>query len=116
MTADQIASLWRPERRVATLNTDALDWIKDLEDARHLKKQAEQIEQAAKDHLARLLLDADEGAIDGKTVVTWREQKGREYVDLTSMRNAEPDLVAIYTKQQQPVRVMRTVKQKGKPE
>ena len=116
MTSDQIASLWRPERRVATLTTDALDWIRDLEDARHLKKQAEQIEQAAKDHLARLLLDADEGAIDGQTVITWREQKGRDYVDISALRSAEPDLVARFTKQQQPVRVMRTVKQKGKPE
>lgn len=113
MTADQIASLWRPERRVAALAVDALDWIRDLEDARNLKRQAEQIEQAARDHLARLLLDADEGEINGQTVITWREQKGREYVDVAAMRSAEPDVVARFTKQQQPVRVMRTVKQKG---
>ncbi len=113
MSADQIASLWRIERRATDLPPDAIDWVRDLEEARALKKQADTIEQAAKDHLARLLLDADEGRIDGRTVITWREQAGRESVDLKSLRSDQPDLVAQYTTQSAPVRVMRTVKPKG---
>jgi predicted phage-related endonuclease len=114
MTADQIASLWRTERRAVALPSDAIDWVRDLEEARALKKQAETIEQAAKDHLARLLLDADEGQIDGQTVITWREQAGRESVDLKGLRLDQPDLIAKYTTTGNPVRVMRTAKAKGK--
>ena len=114
MTADQIASLWRTERKAVDLPADALDWVRDLEEARALKKQADTIEQAAKDHLARLLLDADEGRIDGHTVITWREQAGRETVDIKSLRIDQPDLIAKYTTTSNPVRVMRTVKVKGK--
>jgi predicted phage-related endonuclease len=114
MSADQIASLWRTQRRVIDLPADAIDWVRDLEEARALKKQADTIEQAAKDHLARLLLDADEGRIDGQSVITWREQAGRETVDVKSLRIDQPDLVATYTRTSDPVRVMRTVKAKGK--
>jgi predicted phage-related endonuclease len=114
MSADQIASLWRTERRAIALPADAIDWVRDLEEARALKKQAETIEQAAKDHLARLLLDADEGQIDGQTVITWREQAGRESVDIKTLRIDQPDLIAKYTTTGNPVRVMRTAKAKGK--
>jgi len=114
MTADQIASLWRTQRRATDLPADAIDWVRDLEEARALKSQADTIEKAAKDHLARLLLDADEGRIDGHTVITWREQAGRESVDMKSLRSDHTDLVAQYTTQSSPVRVMRTVKAKGK--
>jgi predicted phage-related endonuclease len=114
MTADQIASLWRTVRRATDLSPDAIEWVRDLEEARALKKQADSIEQAAKDHLARLLLDADEGRINGQTVITWREQAGRESVDIKSLRLDQPDLIAQYTQKSAPVRVMRTVKPKGK--
>jgi len=114
LSHEQIAGLYRPTRTTTELPADALDWVRDLEEARDLRRQADTIEEAAKDHLARLLLDATDGQINGQTVVTWREQAGRESIDTKSLRVDHPDLISGYIKQGAPIRVMRTNKVKGK--
>jgi len=113
LSAEQIAGLYQPTMRIADLPLAALDWIRDLDEARDLKKQADMIETAARDHLARLLLDADAGAIDGKTVVTWKQQAGRQTVDMKTLRAEHTALIDGYTTQGEPFRVMRTVKEKA---
>jgi predicted phage-related endonuclease len=107
LSAEQIAGSWKQTPITRELNDDEFAWVRDLADARDLKRQAEQIEKAARDHLARVMLDASIATRDGSTVMTWKEQAGRETVDLASLRRDHPKLVAAYTQQQQPTRVMR---------
>lgn len=113
MNADQIASLVRPSPKSVEITSDQYDWIKELADARDLKKQAEQIEQAAKDHIARFMLDAEIATLNGTKVLTWKEQAGRSSLDVASLKQDHPDLVKAYTKQGSPSRVMRLSNTKG---
>lgn len=113
-SATAISTLFRAENRSVELGTDALMWIEALEDARKMGADAERLERDAKDHLARMLLDADTGTINGQTVITWKQQKGRATVDVARMREDHPDLVAAYEKEGSPFRVFRTTKGKKK--
>jgi hypothetical protein len=90
--------------------------VRELADARDLKRQAEQIEQAAKDHIARTMLDAEIATFDGRKVLTWREQAGRSSLDVARLRAAHPELVAEFTTQGSPSRVMRLSNTKGNTE
>ena len=107
LSAEQIADMWKPTPTVRELTVDEHSWVRDLADARDLKKQAETIEKAARDQLARIMLDAEIATLNGVTVLSWKEQAGRATVDLASLKQDHADLVATYTKQQQPIRVMR---------
>lgn len=113
MTAEQIADIVKPVDRTITLTSEQHEWVRELADARDLKRQAETIEQAAKDHIARFMLDATIATFDTRKVLTWREQAGRESVDVTRLRAEHPALVAEFTKQGQPSRVMRLSNTKG---
>lgn len=114
LTAEQIADMWKPQPITRELTVDEHSWVRDLADARDLKKQAETIEKAARDHLARVMLDAEIATFNGVNVLTWKEQAGRASLDVASLKHDHPDLVATYTKQQQPMRVMRISNTKGK--
>lgn len=105
--ADQIAALWRAEPKTCELPSEAAQWLHVLADARDLKQQAEQQEKTARDALARMLLDAEVGLLNGQQVVTWKEQAGRASLDESRLRTDHPDLCAEYEKQGKPFRVMR---------
>jgi len=107
-SSEQIADLWTSSPKVRELNRDEYSWVEDLAQARDMKRQSEQIEKCARDHIARIMLDAQIATVDGIQVLTWKEQAGRESVDMASLRHDHPDLVASYTKQSSPIRVMRT--------
>ena len=107
LTADQIADIVKPIDRSIELNSEQYDWVRELSDARDLKRQAEMIEQAAKDHIARFMLDATIATYDSRKVLTWKEQAGRASVDMASLRAAHPELISEFTQQGQPSRVMR---------
>ena len=107
-TSEQIADLWKSTPKVKELNSDEFAWVKDLIDARDMKRQSEQIEKCARDHIARIMLDAEIATVDGMNVLSWKEQAGRETVDLASLRRDHPDLVKTYTKQSSSIRVMRS--------
>jgi predicted phage-related endonuclease len=111
-SAEQIASLFKVESKQIELGADAIMWIEALNDARKMGADAEALEKNAKDHLARMLLDADTGTINGQVAVTWKQQKGRATTDVARMRQDHPDLVAQYEKQGSPFRVFRTTKGK----
>jgi predicted phage-related endonuclease len=113
MSVDQIAEMYRPQPIVREITADDYQWVRELADARELKRQAEQIEQAAKDHIARFMLDAEIATHNGTKVLTWREQAGRASVDVARLRAEHPDLIAAYTSQGQPSRVMRLSNTKG---
>jgi predicted phage-related endonuclease len=113
MNVDQIAAMYRPEPVVREITPDEYNWIKELADARDLKRQAEQIEQAARDHIARFMLNAEIATLNGTKVLTWREQAGRASLDVARLRAEQPDLCAAYMKQGEPSRVMRLSNTKG---
>ena len=113
-SAEQIATLFKVQPRTVELGGDALMWIEALNDARKLSAEAEALEKDAKDHLARMLLDAEVGTVNGEVAVTWKQQKGRATVDVARMRSSHPDLVAQYEKEGSPFRVFRTTKGKKK--
>jgi predicted phage-related endonuclease len=113
-TAEQIATLFTAQPKQVEIGADALMWVQTLEEARAMSAQAEALERNAKDHLARMLLDAEVGTINGEVAVTWKQQKGRATVDVARMRASHPDLVAQYEKEGSPFRVFRTTKGKEK--
>jgi len=113
MTAEQIADIVKPVERTISLTSDQYDWVRELADARDLKRQAETIEQAARDHIARFMLDATIATHESRKVLTWREQAGRDSLDVARLRAEHPALVAEFTKQGQPSRVMRLSNTKG---
>jgi hypothetical protein len=114
MSAEQIAAMYQPPKPVEQAITDEqYAWIKELADARDLKRQAEQIEKAAKDHIARFMLDSEIATHNGTKVLTWREQAGRASLDVARLREAHPELIAEFTSQGSPSRVMRLSNTKG---
>jgi len=114
MTVEQIAEMYRPPKPIErALTVDEYAWVRELADARDLKRQAEQLEQAAKDHIARTMLDAEIATFDGRKVLTWREQAGRSSLDVARLREAHPELVAEFMSQGSPSRVMRLSNTKG---
>lgn len=113
MSAEQIAGIVKPQPVSREITADEYGWVKELAEARDLKRQAEQIEKAARDHIARFMLDAEIATLNGTKVLTWREQAGRASLDVARLRAEHPDLVAAYTTQGEPSRVMRLSNTKG---
>lgn len=113
MTAEQIADIVKPVERTVALTSEQYDWVRELADARDLKRTAEIAEQVAKDHIARFMLDGTIATYDSRKVLTWKEQAGRETVDVTRLRAEHPALIAEFTRQGQPSRVMRLSNTKG---
>lgn len=107
LTADQIARLSPATEEPVEISSDALTWIATLEEARMMKKQGDFLEKEAKDHIARFLAGATRGTINGVPVVSWKEQKGRETVDVEEMRKQFPEIVEQFVKQGRSFRVMR---------
>jgi predicted phage-related endonuclease len=109
MTADQIAQLVTVTDDVVELGDNAMTWVATLEEGRQMKKQGEQLEKEAKDHLARMLLHASKGTINGQVMVTWKEQNGRAGINLKALTENHPEIVAQYERAGNPFRVMRLV-------
>lgn len=114
LTAEQIARLCEPTDEVKELDPSALNWVATLEEGRQMKKQGEQLEKEAKDHLARMLQSATYGSVNGVTVVSWKQQRGTAGFDLASFKEVFPELAQEYTRERNPFRVMRIVNKKQK--
>ena len=113
-TADQIAKWFRVEQSPVELMGDAEMYIEMLENARAMKKEADDAEREAKDQLARMLLGHDVGLIDGEKVITWKEQAGKTSLDVAGLRAEYPEIVAQFERAGSPFRVMRITKKKEK--
>lgn len=109
MTAEQIAMFAEPTEEPVELGEDALTWIATLEEARTMKRQGEFLEKEAKDHIARMLQGGTRGVVNGVPVVSWKEHKGKESLDVEALREAHPDLVAQFMRSGRSYRVMRLV-------
>jgi hypothetical protein len=112
-TADDIARIWRVEPTSVELDATVLDWVAQLEEARALSKQASDLEAKAKDALAQMLLGNEIGLLNGKQVVSWKQQAGKSSLDTVRLKAEHPELINEYQKQGSPYRVMRTHKPKG---
>jgi hypothetical protein len=107
LAAKHVASLNPGGAGQIELPADASRWVRQLQQARAMAKMAKLDEDEAKDALARALGGADEGTVDGQTVVTWREQSGRAGFDKAGFAADYPALLEKYTTVGKPFRVMR---------
>lgn len=108
MNADMIQRLIPiDEGKRIEADAELVDWISDLEQAKKMKKQAEEAEQFARDQIASRMRDAEYVMCDGITVLSWKQQKGRSRFDSDTFKANHPDLFAKYTVQGAPIRVMR---------
>ena len=92
------------------LPQEALGLIQQLEKTREVKKRAEDQEDTLKAEIGLLLQDADEGTINGSTVITWKNQN-RESFDSKTFEKEHPALFAKFRKTST-FRIMR-IKTKG---
>jgi predicted phage-related endonuclease len=109
MTADQIAKIVPVRDELIELGADALTWVATLDEARKMKKQGEQLEREAKDHLARMMQSATRGAVNGVPVVTWKQQNTAPSLDVSALKQDHAELVENYMKPRGSFRVMRIV-------
>lgn len=110
MDADAIAKAYRPATPSADLGEDGATLVEALSMYRQMKKDAETGENEIKDKIARLMLDAETGLVNGTPMVSWKETAGRESFDLKAFKAAHPDLVSQFMKRGAPYRTMRLLK------
>lgn len=115
-TPGELAEAWPDEGAVMDAPEVALEWIEKraflLASAKEMTEEADQIKQA----LGEYMLDAgvDTFTHEGRKLLTYKKQKGRESFDTAALKKDRPELVAEYTKQGADFLVMRTYKAKEK--
>lgn len=114
LDADQIATYFKATDKEVLLDDETMRWVIELENARRIKTDAEKAEKAAKDALAKVMLDATVGMYEGEPVISWKETAGREAFDAKAFEKAHPDLAQQFTKITASYRTMRLINKKGK--
>lgn len=109
MTADQVATMYPvKETRSITASDDLVNHIFDLETVRNQIRKLKEEQAELENVIARELQDADEVTDQhGFTMLTWRQQKGRQLFDTKGFAQAHPELFRQYSKEGSPFRVMR---------
>ena len=113
-TLGELAEAWPDEGAVMDAPEVALEWIEKraflLAAAKEMTDEADHIKQA----LGEYMLDAgvDTFTHEGRKLLTYKKQKGRESFDTAALKKDRPELVAEYTKQGADFLVMRTYKPK----
>lgn len=114
LDADQVATYFKATDREVEIDDELMRWVIELENARHNKTEAEKQEKAAKDMLAKAMLDATVAVFHGEPVLSWKETAGREAFDAKGFEKAHPDLAKQFTKITASYRTMRLINKKGK--
>ena len=110
----ELAEAWPDDAGVMDAPEVALEWIEKraflLATAKEAEDEAKQITQA----IGGFMLDAkvDTLTVNGRKLLTYKKQKGRESFDTARLKTERPELVAEYTKQGADFMVMRTYKAK----
>jgi len=114
MAASHIAKIFpaNPEKSV-DLPIEAGHLLSMWDDAVIRKKEAEADEDFARDGLARMMLDAVVGRLDGIDVVTWKERKGRSSIDTKRLASEMPEIAERFTRIGEPYRVMLNKRREG---
>ena len=109
LTAAQVQTLYPvKESRAIVADDDLVNFVFDLETTRNQIKKLKEEESSLEDHIARIMQDADEITdANGFTMLTYRQQKGRQSFDTKAFQAAYPDLYAQFVKQGNPFRVIR---------
>jgi predicted phage-related endonuclease len=114
LDADQIAMYFKATDKEIELDDEMMRWVIELEASRATKNEAEKTEKAAKDFLAKAMLDASVGVFNGNPVISWKETAGRASFDTKSFERSHPDLFKEFTKMSASYRTMRLINKKGK--
>lgn len=112
-TLAENAELYHPtEAREVEATESALEAVERravlLSDIEAQKAEADALQLA----IANYMQDADTLVHQGRKVLTYKTQKGRESLDTAALRRDHPDIIADYTRVGSPFRVMRTAKSK----
>ena len=94
------------------LDDDTFDLLEELTVSRSDRKAMEEREDEIKLELAPLIANATELYRDGRLAYTYRPQKGRTSFDREGLERDHPDVLAAYTRQGSPQRIIRYVKPK----
>lgn len=108
LSVDEVASLWKAVDESVELPAEGANWLLELEDAKSLRKQGEELEERAKAWLAQQMRGATSATVNGVVAVTWKEQAGRSSLDTKRLAEEHPEIVEAYTRRGEPFRVMRT--------
>lgn len=115
-TPGELAEAWPDEGGELEAPEVALEWIEKraflLATAKEATEEADQIKQAIGEFM--LGEGVDTLTRDGRKLLTYKKQKGRQSLDTAGLREDHPDLVAAYTRQGADFLVMRTYKQEEK--
>lgn len=114
LDSDQIATYFKASDKQIELSDEMFRWVIELETARANKTEAEKAEKAAKDFLAKAMLDASVGVFHGEPVISWKETAGRASFDSKSFEKSHPDLFKQFQKVSSSYRTMRLINKKGK--
>jgi len=112
-TAEDIANIWKVTPTEIELPVGAVDWLIALDDARQQSKQASELESAAKDAIAQMLLGNEVGLLNGVKAVSWKQQAGKPSLDMVRLKTDHSELLTEYEKTGHPFRVMRTHRKKA---
>lgn len=105
--AEQIAKIYKPTATEIELTDEQAEIIMALDMVKYRKKTAEDEETALRNQVAQILLNHEVGTYKGKKFVSWKQQRGRKGVNITLLRNENPELAAHYETEGTPFRVMR---------
>lgn len=114
LKAAEVAALYPATDTTIEIGEEGANLVLDLETARQRVKQAQEYEDSIKDEIAKLLLNNEVGTFNGEKVVSWKQQQGKRMLDTTRFKAEQPEMYAMYEKQGQPFRVLRTHKTKEK--
>lgn len=107
-SAEQIAKIFSSSGGELELTSSQADLVAQFDLARAERKRAEDREKELRDRIAQMLLSNEVGTWNGKKVVSWKQQKGRSGINITLLRNENPELVSHYETEGTPYRVLRT--------
>ena len=112
-TIAEAAEVWPSEDRSVEASELAMEAVERravlLSDIQAQQEEAD----ALKLVIAQYMETADTLTFEGRKVLTYKTQKGRMGLDREALERDHPDIVASYTRQGSPFRVMRTIPPKG---
>ena len=111
-TLAEVYDVWPSEDKSLEASDTALEAVERravlLSDIKAQEEEAD----ALKLVIAQYMQDADTLTHQGRRILTFKTQKGRQSLDRQQLELDHPDLVAAYTRQGAPFKVMRTVQEK----
>lgn len=106
-TETEIKQLYPTPIGTIELSSDDLFALEEWSAWKQQREIAEQAEQAARDKIARILGEHEQGTFGGVPVITFKSRKGSLRIDTKSLERDYPEIVANYKKVGATTRIMR---------